>query len=694
MNVAPIFRTFAARQNCSLCGFRDAQAKKPCYNHSMPKSLSFGNGSALVCIDKYARLRDLYFPYVGLENHVGGKYAHRLGIWQDDRFSWLDDGSWELRTINDDGNRGITTAISKHFGLTVTITDVLYNEKNIFLRKFSVSRIDGKGGKVKIFFNQQFEIYHSEKGDTAFYDPATHTVIHYEGRRAFLLNVIGPEGPFDDYTTGIFQIEGKEGTFRDAEDGMLAKNPIEHGLVDSTLGITLNIPEGGTTSCHYWIAMGELIEEAKQLNTYVLERSPEYLMHSTADFWRAWSNRLNLSYYGLGEGVIELFKQSQFYMRSHVDRGGAIIASGDSDMLQSGRDTYSYMWPRDAAYVAVALDWIGDRHGARKFFELCADIITEEGYLMHKYRPDRSLGSSWHGWVVDGKPELPIQEDETALVLWALWEHWEASRDLDFIESIYNSFIKKAAIFLASYRDPYTGLPKPSYNLWEERFGVHTYTAATVYAGLSAAARFAEILGKERGSHNFEHVATEMQRAILKHLYNAENGTFYKSIYVDKNGKTIYDLGLDASSAYAIYQFGVLPVDDPRIASGMQIAKDRLTVRTSVGGIARYEGDQYYRTVPDVPGNPWFITTLWYAQYYCALAKNDQDLDRVREILEWARRNALPSGVLSEQLDPYTGVQVSAGPLTWSHAEYIRTVVMYLRKVQSLGIAKTAPDRL
>lgn len=660
----------------------------------MPKSLSFGNGNVLVCIDKYARLRDLCFPYVGLENHVGGKYAHRVGVWAGDRFSWLDDGSWEIVMTLDDGNRGVTTAVSKHFGITVTIHDVLYNENNIFLRKFSVTRADGNPGTVKLFFNQQFEIYHSEKGDTAFFDPATHTVIHYEGRRAFLLNAIGPNGPFDDYTTGIFQIEGKEGTFRDAEDGMLAKNPIEHGLVDSTLGITLEVPAGGSVSCHYWIAMGELIEEAKELNTYVLERSPEYLMHSTADFWRAWSNRLNFSYYGLGEGVIELFKRSQFLMRSHVDHGGAIIASGDSDMLQSGRDTYSYMWPRDAAYVTVALDWIGDRHGARKFFELCADIITDEGYLMHKYRPDRSLGSSWHGWVVDGKPELPIQEDETALVLWALWEHWEASRDLDFIESIYNSFIKKAAIFLASYRDPYTGLPKPSYNLWEERFGVHTYTAATVYAGLTAAAKFAEILGKERGSHNFEHVATEMQRAILKHLYNAENGTFYKAIYVDKNGKTIYDLGMDASSAYGIYQFGVLPPDDPRIASAMQFAKDRLTVRTSVGGIARYEGDQYYRTVQDVPGNPWFITTLWFAQYYCALAKNDHDLDRVREILEWTRRNALPSGVLSEQLDPYTGAQVSAGPLTWSHAEYIRTVIQYLRKVQSLGIARTIPDRL
>ena len=39
---------------------------------------------------------------------------------------------------------------------------------------------------------------------------------------------------------------------------------------------------------------------------------------------------------------------------------------------------------------------------------------------MHKYRPDKSLGSSWHPWVRNGKPELPIQEDETALVIYAL----------------------------------------------------------------------------------------------------------------------------------------------------------------------------------------------------------------------------------------------------------------------------------
>jgi GH15 family glucan-1,4-alpha-glucosidase len=260
------------------------------------------------------------------------------------------------------------------------------------------------------------------------------------------------------------------------------------------------------------------------------------------------------------------------------------------------------------------------------------------------------------------------------------------SKDLDFIESLYESLIKKAALFLASYRDPYSGLPKPSYNLWEEKFGVHTYTASTVYAGLKVAAQFAEILGKDASEHNFKNIAEEMRLAIVKHLFNPEDGSFYRALTVDPRGMTVYDRTIDASSAYGIFIFGVLPIDDERLVRAMKLTKECLTVRTPVGGIVRYEGDQYYRINPNGPSNPWFISTLWYTQYAIALAKNDHDLEEVRADLNWVERNAQRSGILSEQLNPYTKEQIGAAPLTWSHAEYIRTVIMYMRKLEELGI--------
>lgn len=652
----------------------------------MPKSLAFGNGNVLVCTDSYGRVRDFYFPFVGLENHVGGGYAHRIGVWVDGQFSWLDDGSWSIEVRSDIAYTGLTIAFSSRLGIEMSFTDALHNEKNVFVRKIKVHNKSEHEREVRIFINHQFEIYHSEKGDTAFYDPNTNTVIHYEGKRAFLVNALVDGHGFNDYSVGIFQIEGKEGTYRDAEDGVLSKNSIEHGRVDSTIGVTLKIASASTKTFHYWLTVGESIDEVKELNQFVLHNTPDSVIKSSRDYWHAWVERNQWNFYGLGENIIDLFKKSQFFLRSHVDKSGGIIASGDSAMLQGGRDTYAYVWPRDSAYVSVTLDWLGDRHSARMFFQFCKNVITEDGYMMHKYRSDSSLGSSWHGWIVAGRPELPIQEDETALILWALWEHWLITKDLDFIESMYDSFIKKAATFLASYRDPYTGLPKPSYNLWEEKFGVHTYTASTVYAGLKAAARFAEILGKERSEHNFDSVADEMQGAIMKHLYNAETGMFRRCLSVDPHGVTAYDNTIDSSSAYGVFLFGVLPPKDERLMKAMQLTKEKLTVQTPVGGIARYVGDQYFRTVPDVPGNPWFITTLWYTQYAIALAKDDHDLDHVRADLNWVERNALRSGILSEQLNPYTREQVSAAPLTWSHAEYIRTVILYMRKLKELGI--------
>jgi GH15 family glucan-1,4-alpha-glucosidase len=113
----------------------------------------------------------------------------------------------------------------------------------------------------------------------------------------------------------------------------------------------------------------------------------------------------------------------------------------------------------------------------------------------------------------------------------------------------------------------------------------------------------------------------------------------------------------------------------------MKAVEDRLSVS---GGIARFENDGYMRTSADVAGNAWFICTLWLAEYYIALAGNKEDLGKAVEILQQIAGQTLPSGVLSEQLDPATGEHASVSPLTWSHSTYVATVHSYLRKFRTL----------
>jgi len=653
----------------------------------MSKLVNLGNGNVLIGLDKHGQVKDFYFHFAGLENHVGEKLVHKVGLFVEDNFSWLDDGAWNIEVGTEkDTMASKIVAKNSHLGIEINFCDVVYNEKNIFIREVTVKNTFDRNRKVKLYFNQQFNIAQTHIGDTAYYDPRGNVIVHYKGRRAFLINAYGTEY-FDEYSVGLLGIEGKDGTYKDAEDGKLSGNAIEHGQVDSVIGMQFNLSPKSEKKVYYWITIAKSIDKAKRLNELVVSRKPADIILSTKNYWKAWVKNQNFTFYGLGPPIVDLFNRSLINIRTHVNKNGSIIASGDSEMLQFGRDYYEYVWPRDAAFAAIALERAGDFNASKRFFQFCADVISDEGYFMHKYRPDKSLGSSWHPWVRNGKKQYPIQEDETALVLYALWQHYVLSKDLEFIENIYNGLIKKSAEFMVNYRDDKTGLPAPSYDLWEMHYAVHTFTSSSVYGALIAASKFARLLGKSESEKKYKSAAEQIKKAILKHLYDSSRGVFYKNISVD--GKKVkVDETIDISSVYGIYKFGVLPETDMKLKKAFDKTIERLELKTQVGGLARFEGDTYHRNTADVPGNPWIVVTMWVAQYYIALAKNEKDMEPVKRRISWAVKHASFSGVLPEQIDPFTGEHVSAAPLTWSHAEFVTTIIMYLEKLESLGICE------
>jgi oligosaccharide amylase len=654
----------------------------------MAKLINLGNGSVLIGLDKFGRVKDFYYHYAGLENHVSEGLAHKIGLFVEDEFRWLDDGSWSI-DINCQKDTMASDILAKNdaLGVELKFMDVLYNEKNVFIREISICNLFDRARKIKIYFNQQFNIGQTHIGDTAYFDPRENTIIHYRGRRTFLINTMLDEPGISDYSIGLLGIEGKAGTYKDAEDGMLSMNPIEHGQVDSVASVEVELKPKKHKTFYYWITIGKSIERVRKLNDFVIKRHPKDIIKTTCDYWRAWVKNQNFSFYGLGPPIVDLFNRSLITIRTHVNKNGSIVASGDSDLFQFGRDTYAYVWPRDAAFSAIALERAGDFNASRRFFQFCCDIISPEGYFMHKYRPDKALGSSWHPWVQNSKEQLPIQEDGTALVIYALWQHYVLSKDLEFIEEIYNCLIKKAAEFMSDYIDAKSGLPKPSYDLWERDFGVSTFTACSVYGALNVASRFAQMLGKKKGEEKYKNSAARIKEGIMKFLYDKKEQVFYKQLLLE-NGKLKKDRTLDMSSVYGVYKFALLPIGDKKLEAAMKSTIERLEIKTEVGGIARFEGDAYQFKGGNVPGNPWIITTMWLAQYYITKAKKESDIEPARYWISWAVKNAAKSGVLPEQLDPYTGEHLSATPLIWSHAEFVSTIISYLEKLEELGICK------
>lgn len=635
----------------------------------MPRDIPVGNGNVLVTFDTDSLLRDFYFPHVGEENHAGDPF--RFGVWANDRFTWVPDGWRVQRNYLDHTLVTDVELVHDEMGLRIAINDLVDFETNIYLKKLTVENLWDEEREVKLFLTHAFNIYGNEIGDTAAHMPETNCLVHYKRERYFLVNI------FANGKYGIDQFAtGNSDTWKDAEDGILSGNPIAQGSVGSVIGIPLSLSPRGKESCTYWISIGKNWEEVKALDKLVKRKTPDEIFRRTSDFWKLWVEKEKLHQTPLPEKIIRLYRRSLLICRTQINNCGSIIAANDSDAIRFNRDTYSYMWPRDGALVAYALDLA--HYETEPFFRFCAKILEKDGYFLHKYSPSGSLGSSWEAWEKDGKAQLPIQEDETALVIWALWNHYKIRKDLEFIRPLYEPFIRCAADFMMNYRDLKTGLPLPSFDLWEERRGILTFTVSAVIGGLIAASHFAECFGEKSLAEEYAQGAAKMREAMDKYLYLPKEKRFARMINFNKDGSIEIDASLDASLS-GTFAFGAYKADDKKVKSTMEQVFSKLEVN---GGIARYENDAYYRDNDDAPSNPWFIATLWKAQYYIALAKTKADLDPALKILEWVADHALPSGVLAEQINAQTNEPVSVSPLTWSHGAFIATVQEYLNKTQ------------
>jgi GH15 family glucan-1,4-alpha-glucosidase len=547
--------------------------------------------------------------------------------------------------------------------------------------------------EIRFFFHYDWYIWDERDGNTVFYYPYQQALVAYKLSAYFLMNGQVVNGNqvstgISSWATGIKGVNGAEGTWRDAEDGELQRNPIAQGSVDGTIALHLpSLACGASGEVYHWLAVGKDLREVVAHDALIRERGPQSLLVRTRSYWHLWVNKDKQEFADLSPELVDLYKHSLLVLRTQIDSGGAIIAANDADIARYANDSYSYMWPRDGALVANALSHSRYSEISSHFYNFCSAVLTEGGYLLHKYNPDRSWGSSWEAWIdSEGEPQLPIQEDETALVLYSLWQHYNIFHDVEFVAPHYRSLITPAADFLTTYREPHTGLPGPSYDLWEERRGILSYTTATVYAGLDAAANFSSIFGEEELAAKYRQAATEIKDAALKYLWNEGRGHFLRMINVDKDGNIQQDAMLD-SSLCGLFQFGMLSPRDPHVERTMQALEQTLWVKTDVGGMARYENDYYHQVTRDISlaqGNPWFICTLWLAQYRIAHAATLDELRQAVPLLEWALKHALPSGVMAEQVNPFTSEPLSVSPLTWSHAEYVLAARWYIGKYHRL----------
>lgn len=610
-------------------------------------SLLAGNQRVLLTVDERGGWVQLYYPHPGMHQQL---QQARVGLFDaaSQEFTWVDqegDRPEEMRYL--ESSNACRTRL-RRLGLDVTLDDVVHPNLDLVIRRVTLRNPGPAARSLRVFHYQSLNIGGSLYQDTAYWDPETRTVTHYKGSTYFQLS---GHPAFDHSSCGEHTLKGLQGSYVDAEDGVLQGNPISHGAADSIVQWNVEVPAGQERSVHLLLVMGRSRRHVGELQRGLVGRDPDLFIAEAIGYGTQWARTKQPALAAdLSERVGQVYRRSLFVLRDCQSASGAILASPDARTLKWGGDTYTYCWWRDGAYVCRAMSEVGLHRNALAFLSFAAACQEDEGHFVHRHLPDGAPGSTWH-------PPPFLQADQTASVLDAAWHHYESTGNLDELLQSWQ-LVRRGADFLMRFVGG-DGLPRPSFDLWEERKSVNAYTVAAVVRGLRAAAQVGRALGKR--SEFWAQAAGRMEKAALDQLWNPVRGTLLKSLEPR-------DEAVDAASLLALLA-GILPPTDPRYAQVVRSAEARLW-SAAHGGIARYEGDTYYGKE-----NPWVICTLWLAQCHLALG----NAPRCRELVEWAAAQAGPTHLLPEQIDAETGEHTSVTPLVWSHSTFIETVNAYTR---------------
>ena len=639
----------------------------------MARPVVLSNGQLFVGLDESGLVHDFYYPYVGLDNLTNARSTqHKIGLWVGGQFSWTNDGSWQIDV--DFAEDALISDIRMHsekLAITLELHDFVDTQYNALIRCMKITNEADYARDIRLFMHQVFQISRAGRADTAMYVPDDHYLLDYKGRCCLLIaGKMVDDGDFDQFSVGSYGIEGKDGTFKDAEDGELSGNGVEHGGVDSVIRFRREVEAHGQFGVDYWIVAADSQSDAQVVHTKLKYYSLQSRLEAVRAYWRTWLSPAEQKLRAFPDKERVILQKSLLIIKAHCDERGSILASGDSSIFNYGRDYYCYCWPRDAAYAIWPLIRLDLFDEAKKFFDFARDTMHRDGYLMHKYQPDRAIGSTWHPLLHGRSKELAIQEDETAIVIFMIGEYYQASQDRTYIENIFDSFISPCASFLSNFVDAATGLPHASYDLWEQKFATSTYTVCAVIAGLEAAAKLADMLERSQADAVQWRRAAERMRTGLNVLYHPD-GYFRRAFLLQSDGSMQFDDTLDISSLYGPYMFAKLPLDDPRLISTLHQVERRLLNTSPIGGVIRDEHDGYFLTKTQYKGNPWIVCSLWLAQCYDSMGQ----AEKAQELVSWTHARAYSSSALSEQFDPENGFALSVTPLVWSHAELISTLL-------------------
>ena len=354
------------------------------------------------------------------------------------------------------------------------------------------------------------------------------------------------------------------------------------------------------------------------------------------------------------------------------DETGGIVAALELDENRTKSGCYAYCWPRDSIFITRAFDLLKMEEETEKFYNVfCKKTQSNNGMWEQRFYTDGTLAPCWG-----------YQIDETASVIYGVYDHYKHTKDNKFLEENLK-MCEKATEFLFAYTENLLNIDEEdlvkkelqekykkyfeitkhvSYDLWEMNEGVHLYSLSSIISGLECMKKIYETIDNKQ--ENLRLKQEKRNKIALKlNKYIQLLKDYIEDNLIDKNTKTLKrnlkDNNMDISVIGAVYPFNVFSPKEKKVLNTVE--NINLTLRTYTGGYQRYENDGYRN------GSPWPISNLWMTLYYLEIGEKK----KAKETFDFVLKTVGKHSFLGEQVDNSTLKPNWVIGLGWSHAMFI-----------------------
>ncbi len=613
-----------------------------------------GNGKMLCSIRTNGMLHRLFWPDIDWGQHMG---ILKIGLQLDQSRPtlWLDDGSFVYKQFYQrKSNIFITEIDNATEKIFITQTDIVHPEKDVLIRRYKLVNNSNLNRKINLIAYCSFSINESNIQDCIYFSGKKQALIHYR-RDVFLGLKLQDKKPYG------FQC-GRRNTGSDPFIGACKGEfwgnnySIKSGAGSIVWNLD-NLEPGENIEFSLVLAVSNSEKDLFELLDLPVLSNYNALAQTTSQYWENWLR------IGQKHECNVYYERSLLAIKLMINKGsGAMVAAPEFDSHYRACGGYGYCWPRDAMFVALALDEAGYFKEAEEFYLFSSRVQNPDGSWHQRYHMNGSWAPTWGQQI-----------DQIGAILWGYYHHYRLTGSKDFLNRIWPA-VYKGARYLSVNRTK-NGLPIPTMDIWEDQFAQSTYASAAVYGGLKGSAIMAYHMGETKLSKQWDKIAGAIKESILVNQWNAGMNSFVRSVcHRPEDDRPIQDTRLDIALLGLGYPYLVLPLNHSRLKSTVRLIEERLS-NSVVGGIHRYEGDSY------AGGNPWVLGTLWLSVFYSLLGEKT----KANELIRWAEENSSQAGLLPEQVHRINGGPKWVLPLSWAHAMYILAYLASEDKISTIN---------